>query len=336
MSTPSLVPTNHVLTTDANSAFKWTNALTINTINYSSLVGSTISATSLLANSSQSNTLQTAACQVSTLTTSTLGVGAGSGQYQMDIRGAGYLSSIQAPVDTLAQGLSLAPSVANSSTIIASLTKSVNRVTPVAGTLPFWASGATFGTIAGAPGGYAHVGGVLLPDGRVVFVPTNGTTIGIFNPVTNAYSTVPGVTLPGGATYFGGVLLPDGRVVFVPHKAFTIGIFNPATNVYSAITPSPALSGNNSYLGGVLLPDGRVVFVPANATTIGLFNPVTDTYSVITPSPALPGAGAYAGGVLLPDGRVVFVPDGTTTVGLFNINTPASKSMCLHPFFNKM
>jgi hypothetical protein len=162
---------------------------------------------------------------------------------------------------------------------------------------------------------YAYVGGVLLPDGRVVFVPHNATTIGIFNPATNTYTTVSGA--PGGSAYFGGVLLPDGRVVFVPFAGTTIGIFNPATNVYSTIAGAP---GSNAYSGGVLLPDGRVVFVPFGATTIGMFNPVTNMYSTIARGA---GDGSYVGGVLLPDGRVVFVPHSATTVGIFNPATTA-------------
>jgi streptogramin lyase len=168
----------------------------------------------------------------------------------------------------------------------------------------------TYSTIAGA---YGYSGGVLLPDGRVVFVPYNATTIGIFNPNTNTYSTIAGA--PGNYAYVGGVLLPDGRVVFVPYDATTIGIFNPITNIYSTIAGAP---GNAAYSGGVLLPDGRVLFVPLNATTIGFFNPSTNTYSTIA---GAPGNSAYAGGVLLPDGRVVFVPYNATTIGIFNPNT---------------
>ena len=161
----------------------------------------------------------------------------------------------------------------------------------------------------------AYIGGVLLPDGSVVFVPCNATTIGIFNPTTNAYSTI--ATAPGGAAYYGGVLLPDGRVVFVPASATTIGLFNPATNAYTTILGAP---GNFAYQGGVLLPDGRVVFVPANGTTIGLFNPATNAYTTIL---GAPGSSAYFGGVLLPDGRVVFIPNGATTIGIFNPATNA-------------
>jgi len=164
---------------------------------------------------------------------------------------------------------------------------------------------------AGAPGGNAYISGVLLPDGRVVFVPYGATTIGIFTPATNAFSTISGP--PGGGAYFGGVLLPDGRVVFVPHNATTVGIFNPATNTYSTIAGPP---GNYAFLGGVLLPDGRVIFVPHVATMIGIFNPATNAYSTIASGAS--GSGAYLGGVLIPDGRVIFVPGNSATIGIFN------------------
>ena len=233
MSLPALVPTNHVLTSGANSALTWTNALTVNSVNYSTLAGSTISAARLATSTLQTSTLQTGAAQVSTITTSTIGVGTLTPQYALDVRGSAFVSSLVAPVDPIAQGAYLTPSAANSSIITAWIQKTVANNTPVAGTGPFWSSPATgsaFGTIAGAPGGYAYGGGVLLPDGRVVFVPYNATTIGLFNPVTNAYTTVAGA--PGNYAYLGGVLLPDGRVVFVPHNATTIGL-------YLGNTPAP-------------------------------------------------------------------------------------------------
>ena len=165
---------------------------------------------------------------------------------------------------------------------------------------------------AGSGSSSAYFGGVLLPDGRVVFVPFNATTIGIFNPAINTYSTISGA--PGSLAYYSGVLLPDGRVVFVPYNAPTVGFFNPVTNSYSTVTMSPAPAGG-AYRGGVLISDGRVVFVPHNATTVGIFNPATNTYSTIL---GAPGNSAYNGGVLLPDGRVVFVPSSATTIGIFN------------------
>jgi len=173
----------------------------------------------------------------------------------------------------------------------------------------------TYSTIAiGSLVANAYYGSVLIPDGRVVFVPHGATAgFGIFNPSTNSYSTISMSPSPPTYAYSGGVLLPDGRIVFVPANTTTIGLFNPATNTYSTILVGAP--GSNAYQGGVLLPDGRVLFVPNNATTIGLFNPTTNTYSTIL---GAPGSAAYIGGVLLPDGRVVFVPQYATTIGLFN------------------
>jgi hypothetical protein len=176
----------------------------------------------------------------------------------------------------------------------------------------------TYTTVSGAPSGFAYYGSVLVPDGRVVFVPHNATTVGIFNPTTNTYSTYPTGLAGGGNTYAGGVLVPDGRVVFVTRSATTVGVFNPITNLYT--TYATGLSAmSDSYWGGVLVPDGRVVFVPFNSTTIGIFNPVTNTYSTIGSVGA--GAFKYMGGVLLPDGRVVFVPYNATAIGIFNPTT---------------
>ena len=72
---------------------------------------------------------------------------------------------------------------------------------------------------------------MLLPDGRVLFIPGNATSIGIYHPVTNSYTTA-GAT-PGASTYYGGVLLPDGRVVMIPFGQAAVGF-------YLANTPAPA------------------------------------------------------------------------------------------------
>jgi len=92
---------------------------------------------------------------------------------------------------------------------------------------------------------------------------------------------------------------------------------------------------HGAYGGGILLPDGNVIFIPYAAnTTIGIFNPTKNTYSAVAIS-TTPTAPSYRGGVLLPDGRVVFVPYSAGVVGIFSNNIPASRELCLHPFFNK-
>jgi hypothetical protein len=175
----------------------------------------------------------------------------------------------------------------------------------------WWQTPATpsFSNIGGIPAAYN--GGVLVPDGRVVLVPYTGTSIGIFNTITNTFATISVGAITTDA-YNGGVLLQDGRVVFVPRSFAGIGIFNPSNNTYSTVATG-SLPGV-AYLYGTLLQDGRVLFIPTNSTTIGFFNPISNTYSTVIG----PTGGGFVGGVLIPDGRVVFVPGGATSIAIFN------------------
>jgi hypothetical protein len=167
--------------------------------------------------------------------------------------------------------------------------------------------------------GRIYSGGVLLRDGRVVFVPHNSIVVGIFDPTTNTYNTIPGA--PGGAAYSDGVLLRDGRVLFVPYCATTIGIFDPVTNAYSTVPGVQVHGTSGAYKSGVLLNDGRVVFVPWNAMKAGIFNPATNEYREVaqrSPTGFMHYSAEYANGVLLPDGRVLFVPRDTWNIGIFD------------------
>jgi hypothetical protein len=110
--------------------------------------------------------------------------------------------------------------------------------------------------------GDKYRGGVLLPSGNVVFVPSNPAKVGIFDPVADTFTLV-GATVSGG--YIGGVLLPSCKVVFVPFSANNIGVFDPATLAVSTVD---IFWGVYKYEGGVLLPSGMVVFVPYYADKV--------------------------------------------------------------------
>jgi streptogramin lyase len=134
------------------------------------------------------------------------------------------------------------------------------------------------------------VGGVLLPDGRVVLVPDRAAAVGLYDPATNTFALGP-VGAAGVSKYRGGVLLPDGRVVLVPYTAAAVGLYDPATDTFAA-GPVVGAASDVKYCGGVLLPDGRVVLVPRNAAAVGLYDPATNSstpaYSVSRPlSPAM-------------------------------------------------
>jgi hypothetical protein len=176
----------------------------------------------------------------------------------------------------------------------------------------------TFSTITGLPGVARYCGGVLVPDGRVVLVPYDSTTVGIITPETNQYSTF-AIGVSGVNRFVGGVLLPNGDVMFIPHANLNIWFFRPSTNTSFAIgTMSPATGSTNAFSGGVLRNDGTVILIPYSSANTGIYNTNTGVYSAITRPDAV--AGAYRGGVLLPDGRVLFVPYRSLKITIMNTN----------------
>jgi hypothetical protein len=211
------------------------------------------------------------------------------------------------PTDTVAQGIFLTPSAANSSIILSYFQKIVNTVTKTAGSNPFWANGYSWGL---GPTVVGYVGSVLIPNGNIILVPTTVNAVGIYNPSTNTFTT--GIAHGQGINnaYYGGVLLPNGNVLFVPQGTVNVGIYNPVNNSF---TPYPAASG---YSGGGLLPNGLVLFVPQTTSTIGLYNYRTNTF-INGPSTGTTG---YATGVLMTNGNYVMTPYAgpASTLGIYN------------------
>ena len=218
----------------------------------------------------------------------------------------------------------------------------VGTFNPVTGVYTTYA----FTGIAGVtiPGGSsAYIGGVISPDGRVIFCPNNATHVGTFNPGTNTFVTyAAGVGGPQGMNaYFGATLVTDGRVVFSPGNAANVGVFNPVTNSFTTYTGGTLPPGTNAHYGGILVPDGRVIFPPSNTPNVGIFNPMTNAYSSVSVSSIIASPGLnIIGGCLLPNGKVLFASRSSVAIYTFDpttnifastgmIGTSNSTSACL-------
>lgn len=198
-----------------------------------------------------------------------------------------------------------------------------------AGTIQAWISGTCnnsykYGTSAlqysnvnnGPQRNNDYSGSVLLPDGRVMFVPFSASNIGVYDPSMLLFSTylVPGLSSDT-AKFKGGVLLPSGNVVFVPWGSSNIGMFNPIDFSFSNI--SSGQSATNPYSGGVLSPTGNVVFIPKNSSNIGVFSPTTFVTTNVGPV-AGTNLNLFGSGLLLPNGNVVMSPMTSANIGMYN------------------
>jgi hypothetical protein len=183
-------------------------------------------------------------------------------------------------------------------------------------------------------------GGVLLPNGHIVFIPYSNSFICAYDPITDTFVNGSFWSTSG---YNGGVLTPSGSVVCVPYSSDVtsrIGIYTPATSSTSATFTTVATNaGQYAFCGGCLLPTGNIILAPYASTNIGMFSPSTLTYTTLVNISAFHATGGpqCRGCVLRPDGKVVFVINNYTTkrILILNMNTPAPKEMCLSPFFNK-
>ena len=225
------------------------NALTINNV----YVSGTLNVTTL-------NTF-------SVIFSSNVGIGtASAGTTNLYVQGNVYVNGTVAASNIISSNLiytiedltrrspHLAPNAANGPIIQAWISGTCNASSQP--TRSWWGTSLTpdFSNISttSKPG---YQGGLFLPDGRVLFVPSYTTSIGFYQSKTQTFSTtsVPGLI---SGNFANGVLLPNGNVIFCPQTS-SVGLYNPISSSFSNNVSLPG----GSYCG-VLSPTGNVIFTP--------------------------------------------------------------------------
>jgi tRNA A-37 threonylcarbamoyl transferase component Bud32/streptogramin lyase len=149
-----------------------------------------------------------------------------------------------------------------------------------------------------------HGGGVCLPDGRVLCMPSPAGVMVMLDPSTGTVERIASPEEPKPAAFFGAVLAPNGCVYGMPHYAQSFLKVDPRTKECRLFGESP---GDRAYWGGVVAPNGRIYGIPSTASNVVEIDPETDS---VTTFGDLPGDGyKYSGGVLAPNGRIYCMPD---------------------------
>jgi hypothetical protein len=131
----------------------------------------------------------------------------------------------------------------------------------------------------------SYSGGVLAPNGKIYFAPSNSTQILELNPTTNTTQLV-GSVYSGSTKWSGGVLAPNGKIYFAPYKVSQILELNPTTNTTQLV--GSVYSGYLKWSGGVLAPNGKIYFALQTALQIlelsGVDNPNVIGSDTLIPS----------------------------------------------------
>ena len=183
---------------------------------------------------------------------------------------------------------------------------------------------ATLGTAADA-----FSGAVLASNGLVVFPPSGGGTIAVYDPASRAFSAV---VTPSGLSatpsgYGGGAATADGRVVFAPRHADGVGIFDAATNAFSYVDVSAHLAHDDKYIGAAYAAaTNQVVFAPSAADGVGVYDVASSAFGYVDISFSFASSnygGKFRGAAAAANGLVVFAPSLWWCVGIFD---PAASS----------
>ena len=163
---------------------------------------------------------------------------------------------------------------------------------------------------------------IVIPNGKLIFVPQDLSNVGIFDPDTEIYSSGAPIT-PGDVeqvAFSGGALAPNGNVIFAPYFQPNVGIYNPNTDTYTSVDTSYARQAR-LFWGAVLAPNGKIIFAPATHTHIGIFDPITEIYTDGPPH-LLPIQGSnatFSGAILAPNGKIFFIPSwGSSKIGIYD------------------
>ena len=157
--------------------------------------------------------------------------------------------------------------------------------------------------------------GVLLPDGRVYFVPLFGTAK-IYDPSSNTVTIPAGTFGSTGVQFAAGVLLFDGRVFLAPRASTTAYLYDPLSNAVTAA--SGTYPGGDANAGAVVMRDGRVFMAPFAGAFARIYDPSSDTMTVAASNFSFGANASFWGAVLMLDGRVFICPLLSTTARIYD------------------
>ena len=165
---------------------------------------------------------------------------------------------------------------------------------------------------------------IVIPNGKLIFVPQDLSNVGIFDPDTEIYSSGAPITPTDveQVAFTGGALAPNGKVIFAPYFQPNVGIYNPYTDTYTSVSTGFARY-SRLFWGAVLAPNGKIIFAPSTHSHIGIFDPITETYTNGPPHLIPPNGsnGAFYGAILAPNGKIYFMPsNNATNIGIYDPN----------------
>jgi hypothetical protein len=185
----------------------------------------------------------------------------------------------------------------------------------------------TFTTHPSATGNNAYEGAAKAGNGKIVFAPyRQSTPVGIFDPETNTFSTVPHgaqSSSPSGSVFSGAAAAYGGKVVLAPiGPGDSIAVYDPDTE---QVTTTPHGQGMDSAFHGAAsrVYDGKVILAPRDGNKIGVFDVRDNSLTLHSPTGLPTGTAMFWSPTNASATRILMVgrSNAGQKLGVFDIET---------------
>jgi hypothetical protein len=170
-----------------------------------------------------------------------------------------------------------------------------------------------------------YEGAAKAGNGKIIFAPYfQATPVGIFDPLTNTFSTAShGATSANNVVFSGAAAAYGGKVVLAPYFGDSVGVYDPDTDKVTS-TPHNLTADTPHFYGAASRAyDSNVIFTPHSGNEIGVFDVRDNSLTTHSPTGLPTGTGMFWSPTPANATRILLVgrTNSPIRMGIFDIET---------------
>ena len=168
----------------------------------------------------------------------------------------------------------------------------------------------TAGATASTTNGLWSTGNHVLFQDKVIFTPSKGGAMGIYNWQNNtfAFGAVASSSAPAGQIWNGSVLMPNNKILLIPNTRTNpnIGIYDPIANTFSNVVHN-ATPTYSPWGQGIVAPNNKVYLIPVTDVAKNSWTSQISAYDIANGTVSSVGSTGYNRryGVLMANGKIL-------------------------------
>ena len=140
-----------------------------------------------------------------------------------------------------------------------------------------------------------YEGAAKAGNGKIIFAPYfQATPVGIFDPLTNTFSTAShGAQSTNNVVFSGAAAAYGGKVVLAPYFGDSVAVYDPDTDKVTSTPHNLTADYPHFYGAASRAYDGNVIFTPHSGNAIGVFDVRDNSLTTHSPTGLPTGGGVF-------------------------------------------